>query len=85
MCIVCSIRTPSDEVTMIPVAADRAAGASRAQRGIPNVPGGGAAGGASAAAGAARNARGAAEVRREDGSVQCTFSGNGDDFIDQHW
>jgi len=37
------------------------------------------------AAGAASNARGAADVMREDGTVQCTFSGNGDDFIDQHW
>ncbi|KAL0024070.1 hypothetical protein WJX79_002966 [Trebouxia sp. C0005] len=38
-----------------------------------------------AAEGAASNARGAADVMREDGTVQCTFSGNGDDFIDQHW
>ena len=31
------------------------------------------------------DAREVAQVRREDGSVQCTFSGNGDDFIEQHW
>ena len=42
-------------------------------------------GGSSSAPGALSNAVGAAEVRREDGSVQCTFSSNGDDFFHQHW
>lgn len=75
------------------VAACRSGGAQGRQRGGSTGPGGGrtrvgvgtGGGGASAAAGAASNAQGAAEVRREDGSVQCTFSSNGDDFVHQHW
>lgn len=72
-----------------PAAAFRSGGARGGRRGGSNGRGGGRSSGgvaaASSAAGGASTAMGAADVRREDGSVQCTFSSNGDDFFHQHW
>lgn len=71
-------------------ATSRSGGVRGARRGGSNGRGGGRSSGGvvgepSSAIGGAGSAIGAADVRREDGSVQCTFSSNGDDFFHQHW
>ena len=71
-------------------AASRSGGARGGRRGGSNGRGsgrssGGGVGEPPSAIGGAGSAIGAADVRREDGSVQCTFSSNGDDFFHQHW
>ena len=75
---------------MIPAAVFRSGGVRGGRRGGSSGRGGGRSSGRgpgdpSSATGGASAAMGAADVRREDGSVQCTFSSNGDDFFHQHW
>ena len=85
------IKRPSGgPLTSIPAAIFRSGGARGGRHGGSSGRGGGrssgrGAGEPSSATGGANAAVGAADVRREDGSVQCTFSSNGDDFFHQHW